>query len=284
MPIPLAVLLPLLAQVGPSGTQMQAPLDMPRRKTAVAAPAAAALPAPAGTRLSDCLALAQSDSAAAIAQATAWQMQVKGSPRAQPSRCLGLALTQQGRWTEAQAAFLDAREYTPANEREDRARLASMAANAALAGGDADHALALLDTAHGEAQAAADTRLAAEIALDRARALVALKRDAEAGAALAEARTGASDNATAWLLSATLLRRQGKLADAQRMIEQAATLAPLDPSIGLEAGVIAVLGGRDDAARRSWQSVLSAAPDSDEAKVAKGYLDQIGPAPASSGR
>ncbi len=68
------------------------------------------------------------------------------------------------------------------------------------------------------------------------------------------------------------------------MIEKAAALAPQDPEIGLEAGVIAVLGGRDEAARRSWRSVLAAAPDSDQAKVAKGYLDQLGPAPTSEGR
>ena len=41
-----------------------------------------------------------------------------------------------------------------------------------------------------------------------------------------------------------------------------------DAQIGLEAGVIAVLSGRDDAARRSWQSVLTAAPGSDAAKTA----------------
>ena len=45
---------------------------------------------------------------------------------------------------------------------------------------------------------------------------------------------------------------------------------PRDPQVGLEAGVIAVLSGRDDAARKSWQSVIAAAPDSDEAKTAHG--------------
>jgi hypothetical protein len=53
--------------------------------------------------------------------------------------------------------------------------------------------------------------------------------------------------------------------------------------------VIAVLAGRDDAARRSWQSVLTAAPDSSEAATAKVYLAQLGgttavsqPAPAKA--
>ena len=84
------------------------------------------------------------------------------------------------------------------------------------------------------------------------------------------------DNAQAWLLSATLSRRDGDLATAQTRIERAAMLAPLDPAIGLEAGLIAALGGRDEAARRSWQSVIEAVPGSAEAATAQGYLDQLG--------
>ena len=63
-------------------------------------------------------------------------------------------------------------------------------------------------------------------------------------------------------------------------IEQAATLAPTNPEIGLEAGVIAVLGGREDAARQSWQSVIDLQPESLAAQTATGYLAQLGPAPA----
>jgi Flp pilus assembly protein TadD len=111
--------------------------------------------------------------------------------------------------------------------------------------------------------------------MDRARAYVALGQQAQAQAALGEARTVAPGNAQAWLLSATLSRRQNNLADAQAQIERAAQIAPQDPEIGLEAGVIAVLSGRDAAARKSWQSVLATAPESDAAKTAKGYLAQL---------
>jgi len=52
--------------------------------------------------------------------------------------------------------------------------------------------------------------------------------------------------------------------------------------VGVEAGVIAMLGQREDAARQSWQSVLAMAPASDEARVARGYLEQIGAAPTST--
>jgi Flp pilus assembly protein TadD len=44
----------------------------------------------------------------------------------------------------------------------------------------------------------------------------------------------------------------GHLADAQTQIQTAARLTPLDPEVGLEAGVIAMLSGHEDAARKSW--------------------------------
>jgi Flp pilus assembly protein TadD len=92
---------------------------------------------------------------------------------------------------------------------------------------------------------------------------------------LAEARQANPKNPDAWLLSATLSRRQGKLAEAQAQIEQAGSLEPRDPAIGLEAGVIAVLSGRDAAARKSWESVVAAVPESDAARTATGYLAQL---------
>jgi Flp pilus assembly protein TadD len=189
-----------------------------------------------------------------------------------------MALSRQEKWPEAQAAFLAARDA--AADQTLRARLGAMAGNAGLAAGDAAAALAALDTA--KADAGGDKALAGGIAIDRARALVALKRDGEAAMALDEARADLPDNAQAWLLSATLSRRMGKLAEAQARIEKAAALLPIDPEIGLEAGVIAVLAGHDAAARKSWQSVIAAAPDSEAAATAKGYLAQLGPAPATA--
>jgi Flp pilus assembly protein TadD len=117
----------------------------------------------------------------------------------------------------------------------------------------------------------------ATIALDRARALVSLGQNGEAATALADARTADPDNAQAWLLSATLSRREKKLIEAQTQIEKAAQLAPQDAEVGLEAGVIAVLGGRDEAARRSWNAVVAMSPESPAAATAREYLAQLGP-------
>jgi Flp pilus assembly protein TadD len=152
-----------------------------------------------------------------------------------------------------------------------------MAGNAALANGKAGEALGLLAPAAIDAKAASDGALGASISLDRARALVSLGQNGEAATALADARTADPDNAQAWLLSATLSRREKKLIEAQSQIEKAAQLAPREPEVGLEAGVIAVLGGRDEAARRSWNAVVAMSPESPAATTAREYLAQLWP-------
>lgn len=273
------VLALLLAQVGPSMTPLPheraaEPLRPPRRPQAQTQPASPATPSDQQM----CLDLAENTPAEASEAAEAWLAKAQGAERALAGECLGMSLTRQNRFEEAQNAFRNARDA--ATDKLLRARLGAMAGNAALAHGDATGALAALDVAR--ADAGADKALAGGIAVDRARALVALKRNDEAAAALAEARTTQPGNPQAWLLSATLSRRMNKLADAQAQIEKAAELLPIDPEIGLEAGVIAMLSGREEAARKSWQSVVTAAPDSEAAATAKNYLAQLGPAPAGS--
>ena len=95
-------------------------------------------------------------------------------------------------------------------------------------------------------------------------------------------RHWASRGALAWLLSATLSRRMGKLTEARAQIATAAQLNPKDPEIGLEAGLIEVLSGHDEAARKSWQSVLAMAPDSQAATTARGYIAQLGAPPSTT--
>lgn len=277
------ILAALLAQIGPSasvgagGALPVAPLDIRRKRTEVAAPVEVG-------KLSQCLALARSDALAADEQAEAWRTAAKGPERAEASHCRGVALSALGRWSEAVTSFNDARELAPSNELGRKARFGAMAGNAALAGGDAAQADALLAAAQNDALAAPDPVLAGDIAVDRSRAVVALGKLEEAATLLEAARAASPGNAEGWLLSATLSRRTGKLAEAQAQIQQAALLAPLDPAVGLEAGVIAVLAGRDESARKSWKSVIAAAPDSAEAATAKSYLDQLGPEPAPEGR
>ena len=200
-----------------------------------------------------------------------------GRERVRAGLCLGVALSDLGQWDEARETFIGARDAAEVDDHASRARLGEMAGNAALAANEPGQALSVLAPAASDAQAAGDKVLIAAIAIDRARALVAVKQPDEAASALAQAREAVPDSAQAWLLSATLSRRQKNLITAQTQIEKAAQLAPQDPEVGLEAGVIAMLSGNETAARRSWNSVLAMAPESDAAATARQYIAQLGP-------
>ncbi|HSG55035.1 MAG TPA: hypothetical protein VLA45_06230, partial [Paracoccaceae bacterium] len=145
----------------------------------------------------------------------------------------------------------------------------------ALAGDRPADALRLLEQAQADAGAANDRALAGSISADRARALVAMGQDLAGAQALAQARELATQDPAVWLLSATLARRMEDLASARGWIAIAAALDPANPAVGLEAGVIAVLGGSDEAARQSWQSVIDLAPQSPQADTARTYLAQL---------
>jgi tetratricopeptide (TPR) repeat protein len=266
------------------GGPQPAPVQTGSATSAAAAAQArrAAAPDP-NSKLGACLGMISEDPGAAGEAAEDWLKQSKGPERAQAGQCLGSALAAQQDFGNARTAFIAARDATAPTDHLGRARLGAMAGNAALAENDPAGALALLDVARSDAGAANESKLASGISTDRARALVGIKRDSEAATALADARTADPANPEAWLLSATLSRRMNKLADAQAQIEQAAKLLPVDPEIGLEAGVIAVLSGHDEAARKSWQSVVAMAPKSDEALRAKAYLAQLDPAPSAAG-
>lgn len=272
-----ALFLPLLLQVGPDPSAGAIPdysaevQDRPPRE----APAQ-----PVGNRLErtwleQCFELVDSDPARAHSQAQIRRDASEGSERVLANHCLGLAATQLGRWAEARGAFIAARDGTPAEDRAFRARVGAMAGNAALPLGDLAGALGLLDQAESDARASASPEMIALVAVDKARVLVALDRAAEAEPLLEEAsalRTG-SDEAP--LLLATLYRRQDKLAEAQAAIELAAAREADNPAIALEAGVIAVLSGREDDARAQWIAVLDLAPESEQAALARDYLAQI---------
>ena len=292
--MPLALLLPLLlAQAdatGPlvspgAGPGLNLPLidraSAPNRRRAEIP---AAPPTPEGNRLSACLAQADVDPDAALDRAEDWLKASAGAARAAPQMCLGSAYAALGDWEESQAAFVAGRDSADPADHATRARLGTMAGNAMLAGGAPVGALSVLERARSDATATGDKAALGGIAVDSARALVLLNRNADAASALAEARADQPDDAATWLLSATLSRRMAALADAQAQIETAARLAPTDAHVGLEAGVIAQLAGHTAAARRSWQSVVAADPDGDAGHQAANYLAQtadpaaVGPA------
>ncbi len=247
---------------------------------ALALLAQTAPPTATDARLTVCLDAARTDPATAIAQGSEWLNETGSAGVASAEQCLGTAYTRLLKWEASEEAFVRAREAAPEVLYLRRSRLAAMAGNAALAGGRADAALAHFDTALADGEHAGIGGMTGMISVDRSRALVALSREAEAGEALERARREAPQDPQAWLLSATLARRSDDLLAAQSYIETAAALDSDDPEIGLEAGVIAVLSGREEAARQSWQSLLITAPGKKSAQTAASYLEQLGDEPA----
>lgn len=272
----LSATLALLLQVGPHPgvapiSAVPPELDELRRRQRAETTDLAPLP----DRLKSCLARAEQDSTAARVEADSWLDSAVGITRAQALQCRGYAEANLGQWAGAARSFLAARDDSDAVDARYRARLGAMAGNALLTAGNLDQALIVLGRAKTDAADADFGPLGAEIEIDRARAFVSQGNLDSATAALAAARALAPRSARAWLLSATLSRRGDDLAAAQTQIQQASRFDPTNPEIGLEAGVIAVLSGNDDAARRSWQSIIAIAPESPQASTAKTYLEQL---------
>ena len=270
----------MLMQVGPAPTTSEFP-ELPEelRERVKRERAESAAPAPArasGGKLAECVTLATQDPRAAADMAQLWRETAADQLElAQSAHCLGLALVRQQDFAGAQTAFDRATDEVPDGAPAYQARLAAMAGNAAMA--QAKPAIAEIAFARAArfAAQAGDTTLSGSVAVDRARALVALGRKEEAATALAQARADDPASARAWLLSATLSRRLERLGEAREQIAQAALLSPQNPAVGLEAGVIAALGGREDEARLSFESVVAIAPQSDEADRARAYLEQL---------
>ncbi len=269
----------LLMQVGPNPSMDAFPglpeelRDRPERQQA---PNRADPASPGQAKLADCVNLARSDAEAARDYAQNWRETAANRLElAQSAHCLGIAFVREGEFAEAQRAFDLATDEAPRTAPAYQSRLAAMSGNAAMAQGQPAIADIAFDRAVTYATQAGDGPLLASVLIDRARALVALERNDKAAATLEKARGTDPANARAWLLSATLSRRLERLGEAREQIAQAAILAPQDPAVGLEAGVIAALSGREQEARRSFESVLLVAPGSDEAKRARGYLEQL---------
>ena len=260
-------------------------LPIPRARKAAPPPRAPTGPAPTveQDRAALCLAKVRSDPPGAAKDAQDWLAESRSAkPLQAPRLCLGMAQAALLQWEAAEQTFSGlALEVPVEGGGETAVAYRAMAGTAAIAGGFPERALPWLDQAVAGAASIAPAQLG-EIQIDRARALVALDKPAKARTALNEAHRLSPDDPDGWLLSATLYRRARDLTAAQADIEKAAALSATDPAIGLEAGVIAMLGGREAAARKSWDSVIALAPASNEARIAKGYLEQISPTAAAT--
>jgi tetratricopeptide (TPR) repeat protein len=232
-------------------------------------------------RLTACMTEVRADPAQAIVTASEWLEGISGVAASAPHQCLGFAYVGLARWDAAMLAFQTARDSLPLDSRQDRARLGTMAGNAALQAGQLLVAEGAFAAAIDDALAAGDPALAGGAAADRARALVALADQPAAAASLTRARELAPQDPAVWLLSATLARRTEDMANAAGWIATAVQLAPQDADVGLEAGLIAALVGNDAAARAAWDAVIALDPRSAPAQTARDYLAQLEQVPAA---
>ncbi len=236
--------------------------------------AAAATPSAEDAKFAECVALSERDPAAALTETTAWRETGGGILARQ---CEGLAYAAQERWLPAASAFEQAARKAEVDRDGRAARLWVQAGNAALAAGDASKAQGFFDSAIIGGQLNGEEL--GEAHLDRARAAVALGNGKAARAYIDTALKLVAADPLAWLLSATLARREGQLDRAQADIAEAAKRSPDDASVALEAGNIAILSGSEAAARTAWQAAILNAPTSDAGKAAAEALARLSKQP-----
>jgi len=231
-----------------------------------AATTVATMPGSEVQRFTNCVALTRSDPVRAATEAEAWA----GSAKTIPAyHCLGLAYSAAQRWTSAATVFEKTAAEAELAKDNRAASLWVQGGNAALAAddpgrarGDLDHAIPLpmASQARGEAY------------LDRARADVGLKDLAAARVDLDNAVKLTPQDSFAWLLSATLARRQKDYDRAEADIGQAIQLAPDDAAVALEAGNIAAAKGVIAAARIAWEKAVELAPKDPAGQAAAAAL------------
>jgi tetratricopeptide (TPR) repeat protein len=234
----------------------------------------AELPGDDAARFAACTALVRSDNAAAIVQAEQWATR---TPIVPARHCLGLAYAAAGRWTPAALTFEQAARDAAARRDGRAADLWVQAGNAALAADDPARARTAFDEA---LRLPGLPRLAAgEAAIDRARADYALGDLAQARVDLDRGLALVPEDPFAWLLSATLARKQNDLIRAQTDIDRTLKLAADDPAAQLEAGNIAAAAGDRNRARQAWTRAAQLAPETAEGKAAGAALAQEQPGP-----
>jgi tetratricopeptide (TPR) repeat protein len=222
------------------------------------------MPTMSELRYEECITLATKDPGEGLVQAGLW-IKEQGGYLAQ--HCLATALATDFKFGDAAILFVRAARAADDAKDSRAARFWAQAGNAAIAADRPADALLALDAALASPSLTNAER--GDTLIDKARALVAANREKEAGTVLTQARLIAPENATGFLLSATLARRLGALGDAQGFITTAASLSPREPAIALESGNIAAAAGNEAAAKRAWEQVIVIAPDSRQAVTAK---------------
>ncbi|UAK24584.1 hypothetical protein [Sphingomonas nostoxanthinifaciens] len=206
-------------------------------------------------RFAACRTLIKSNPQRALDEADAWAKKTADVPAQQ---CLGLAFVGLERWEPAALTFATAAQDAEIKRDGRAALLWTQAGNAALGGDDPGKARQYLDRA--VALPTLPAQLRGEAYLDRARADVALGDMVLGRIDLDKALALVPKDPFAWLLSATLARRESEFERAGKDIVEATRLAPDDPAVALEAGNIAAARGQADAALAAWSRAAQLGP------------------------
>jgi tetratricopeptide (TPR) repeat protein len=229
----------------------------------------AQLPGGDAARFTACTALTRSDAGKAVVEAEAWAGQTPNIPA---RHCLGLAYVAAGRWGPAAAAFEQAARAAETQRDGRAAALWTQAGNAALADDQPQRARDTFDRVL--ALPGLPPLAEGEAAIDRSRANYALGNLAAARGDLDRGLRLVPQDPFAWLLSATLARKQNDLAKARSDIARTLQMAADDPSVQLEAGNIAAASNDRDAARQAWTRAAQLAPGTPEGRAASAALAQ----------
>ncbi len=231
-----------------------------------ATPALAVPMASDRSRYDACIAMVAADPNRAIAVATAWRVEGGGVAA---RHCQGLAEVQRKDWPAAIKSFENAARLSESAGDGQAAALWSQAATTAMLAGQPGAAMGFLDNGiAASGGGAAEARLR----VNRAEALVDLKRNKDAAADLDKATKLDPDVEWGWLLKATLARRMGDFAAAEAAILEAARRQPDSPDVLFESGNIAAAEGKDGLARDAWVAAARADPDSTAGKAAQAAL------------
>ncbi|PZN94171.1 MAG: hypothetical protein DCF31_10440 [Alphaproteobacteria bacterium] len=231
-----------------------------------AGPALAAPMASDRSRYNACLAQVKSDPGRAVAIAQAWRIENGGVPAL---HCQALAEAARKDWPAALKTFERAARASEQAADGQAATIWGQAAATAMLAEQPAAAVTYIDTAIPLAGGGAAE---AQLRVDRAEALVDLKRDKEAAADLERATTLDPAVEWGWLLRATLARRMGDFKAAEAAILEAAKQAPDSAEVQYEAGNIAAAQGNKELARTAWEAAVGADRDSTAGKAAQAAL------------
>lgn len=217
-----------------------------------------------------CLDMLEDDPEGARSLADSWTMEGGGEGAAHCAALAALTLGEAERAAEALERIAARSQAGIAA----RAAVFGQAGEAWIAAGKPQRAHAALTLAL--ALAPSDPGLLAE----RAMALLALGRPAEALEDADRAVAGDAANVAAWVLRASALRRLERVGPAAESVAEALRQEPDNVEALLERGIIRQIQGEGAAARADWERVIELAPDAAVADLAAQNMALIEAGPA----